>query len=65
MAISKYLSLKYVNSINCTVTFGEGRNGGLSVGDLLSMHNIYGQIWARHLQRERKNVHENTQESSV
>ena len=47
------------------MTFGEGRNGGLSVGDLPSMHNIYGQRWARYLQRERKNVHENTQESSV
>lgn len=47
------------------MTFGEGRNGGLWVGDLPSMHKIYGQRWARHLQRGRKNVQGNSQESSV
>ena len=47
------LSLQYVNSNICTLRFGLGVKGGISVGEAPKMHNILGlnQVGQLHLDK--------------
>jgi hypothetical protein len=44
------LLLPYVNSKICTIRFGFGVNGAFDVGEVLSVHNMYGRSLVGYLQ---------------